>query len=64
MKGYVKIGTAAIRSPQGEFLPAEPIYREERKKPAVQPDKAYIPEDELLEILASKCKKLKKETSK
>lgn len=49
----VKIGTMALRSPEGEFLPEEPIYREieELKKSS-----EYIPLCELAEIFADKFK--------
>ena len=49
----VKVGTMALRSPEGEFLPEEPIYREieEQKKSG-----EYIPLGELAEIFADKFK--------
>ena len=49
----VKIGTMALRSPEGEFLPEEPIYRE-----IEEPKKSgeYIPLGELAEIFADKFK--------
>lgn len=49
----VKIGTMALRSPEGDFLPEEPIYRE-----IEEPKKSgeYIPLGELAEIFADKFK--------
>lgn len=49
----VKIGTMALRSPEGEFLTEEPIYRE-----IEEPKKSgeYIPLGELAEIFADKFK--------
>lgn len=49
----VKVGVMALRSPEGEFLPEEPVYREieEEKKSG-----EYIPLGELAEIFADKFK--------
>ena len=49
----VQVGTMALRSPEGEFLPEEPIYRE-IEGPAKSGE--YIPIDELAEIFADKFK--------
>lgn len=49
----VKIGTMALRSPTGEFLSEEPIYRE-IDEPANSGE--YIPLGELAEIFADKFK--------
>ena len=53
MEGYIQIGTAALRAPNGEFLPSQPIFREiETQQPM---KKSYIDEDELFDIFADKC---------
>jgi hypothetical protein len=52
----VKVGTMALRSPEGEFLPEEPIYRE-IEEPKQSDD--YIPIGELAEIFADKFKAYK-----
>lgn len=49
----VKVGVMAIRSPSGEFLPEEPIYRD---IPESEPEGEYIPLDELGELFADKVK--------
>ena len=54
MKEYVQIGTAALRSPTGEFLQAEPIYREVTKRSSKASEKSYIDEESLFDIFASK----------
>jgi len=55
MGKLVQVGTAAIRTPQGDFLPAEPIYRElTERDPEHEPE--YIPEDVLFDLFADKCK--------
>jgi len=61
MKKYVQIGTAALRSPEGEFLPAEPIYREEEQRAPKAAGQSYIDADVLSEIFASKYKRYKEE---
>ena len=48
----VMIGTMALRSPTGEFLPEEPIYREIADTP--NSDNEYIPVGELAKIFAKK----------
>ncbi len=64
MKKYVQIGTAALRSPEGDFLPAEPIYRELRKRSRKAAGKPYIDEERLFDIFASKCENYIKEAKK
>ena len=62
MGKFVQIGTAAVRSPEGEFLRAEPIYRElpsETDKSA-----EYITGDVLFDLFADKCKNYIKEAKK
>lgn len=50
----VQVGVMALRSPNGEFLPSEPIYRDISEE---QENKSeYIPMDELAEIFADKFK--------
>lgn len=56
MKGYVQIGTAALRSPEGDFMPAVPIYREEERRSPKAAGTSYIDADDLANIFASKCK--------
>ncbi len=52
----VMVGTIALRSPDGNFLPAKPIYREiEEPKETSE----YLPFDELAEIFADKFKTYK-----
>lgn len=50
----VQVGTMALRSPSGEFLPSEPIYREIAEEHESQSD--YLPLDELAEIFADRFK--------
>ena len=53
----VQVGMIALRTPSGEILPAEPIYREieeEQESPS-----EYLPLDELAEIFADKFKEYK-----
>lgn len=52
----VQIGTMALRSPNGEFLPSVPIYRETAQE---DPESEYIPVDELAEIFANKFQAFK-----
>lgn len=62
MGKFVQIGTAAVRSPEGEFLPAEPIYRE---LPSETDQSAeYIPGDVLFDLFADKCQNYIKEAKK
>ena len=49
----VRVGTMALRSPEGEFLPEEPIYREIEEQ---EKSGEYIPLAELAEIFADKFK--------
>jgi len=53
----VKVGVIALRSPSGDFLPEEPIYRD---IPEEKPESEYIPLDELGELFADKFKAYKK----
>ncbi len=48
----VQVGTMALRSPSGEFLPSEPIYREIAEEHESQSE--YLPLDELAEIFADR----------
>lgn len=64
MEKRVQIGTAALRSPEGDFLPAEPIYRELRKRSRKAAGKPYIDEEQLFDIFASKCEKYMKGAKK
>lgn len=64
MGKYVQIGTAALRSPEGEFLPAEPIFREEGQRSPKAAEQSYIDGDVLADIFASKYKKFKEERKK
>ena len=52
----VKVGTMALRSPTGEFLPEEPIYREIAEPKSTS---EYIPRDPLDEIAEVFAKKFK-----
>lgn len=52
----VKVGVMALRSPSGDFLPEEPIYRD---IPNTEPESEYIPLDELGELFADKYKSYK-----
>ncbi len=54
MGKFVQIGTAALRSPEGEFIPAEPIYREIPSESDKHTE--YISEDILFNLFADKCK--------
>ena len=51
---FVQVGTMALRSPSGEFLPSEPIYREIAEDQEYPSE--YLPLDELAEIFADKFK--------
>lgn len=62
MGKFVQIGTAALRSPDGEFLPAEPIYREIPDDECQ--DVGYIPGNVIFDIFADKCKNYIKEAKK
>lgn len=53
----VQVGTMALRSPSGEFLPSEPIYREIAEDQESQSE--YLPLDELAEVFADKFKAYK-----
>lgn len=58
---YIQVGVIALRTPDGEFLPAQPIYRDIPEPP---PGKDYIPADELADIFAEKFKKHRETTKK
>ena len=61
MERFVQIGTAALRSPEGDFLPAEPIYRSEERRSPKAEGQSYIDADVLGDIFASKCSNYLKE---
>ena len=61
MERFVQIGTAALRSPEGDFLPAEPIYRSEERRSPKAAGQSYIDADVLSEIFASKYRRYKEE---
>lgn len=61
MERFVQIGTAALRSPEGDFLPAEPIYRSEERRSQKAVGQSYIDADVLGDIFASKCSSYLKE---
>ena len=49
----VKIGVMAMRSPSGEFLEAEPIYRDAATAKKTKKRK-YLPEDTVRDLFADK----------
>ena len=50
----VQVGAMALRKPNGDFLPMQPIYREFAEESEQQSE--YTPLDELAEIFADKFK--------
>lgn len=61
MGKYVQIGTAALRSTEGEFLQDEPIFRELKKRSRKAAGQSYFDADVLGDIFASKCSNYLKE---
>ena len=53
----VQVGIIALRESNGEFLPAEPIYRDISEENT--PPDEYLPLDRLTEIFADKFKTYK-----
>lgn len=60
----VPVGIMAMRLPDGNFLPAVPIYREIELSQKEAEKSEYLPLDELAEIFADKFKKHKEATEK
>lgn len=58
----VKVGIMAQRAPDGEFLPANPIYQQKRTLP--KPKGEYIPYDVLAKVFADKFKAYKTKKDK
>lgn len=59
---YIQIGTAALRTPDGSFLPAEPIFREVQGNASSEQN--YIEEDVLFNIFASRIQTIRDEERK